>query len=791
LQQQRSGLMSTKRTVAALFFLFVFAGSAMAKPGEFTITNARRVCTNGVPSLTFDWTPSSGATSYSILRNDFEIGTTTGTSFADTAVISGESYTYVVVASDATPNKTRSNSVTMTAPYCTPPDPPALTATVICQSATAAVRLTWTAAARAESYDVYRNGIAIRTNLPASTTSIVDTNVTVGTTYSYFVRPMNVGTIAPQPPPTSPSDSNTETLTVTNPCPPPPAPPSVTSSSSCTTSAGLPAPKVTVTWTAPAGATSYSLYRDDQFVVSTSATTYDDLNVTAGATYTYKVYAQGEGGQSVPGTTTITVPQNVCTPPPAAPTLQASSVCTPSNTAAVQLTWSSAANATSYTVFRNGTSIATGLTSTSFQDAPAVGATYTYVVRAVNGSGTADSSPVTLNHTDVCPRPPGAFSSSVSVFCSNGAPAVRVTWTTSAGATSYSVLRNGTVIASGLTGSSYDDTSVADGSTYSYVVRATNSVGTSETAPGNVTVVDPCPRPPGAFALTGRSFCNGTAATVHLSWTAAPRVVTYSVVRNGATIAANITDMAYDDTDVVPGTGYTYVVRALNANGSTDSNPFSVTPGSCNVTTPRPDLAVSGVTLSPSTANAGDTISVTYTVTNEGAAGAGETQTRIRVGDTLVFGTALPPIAAGASRTETHAFVVPSLRGGAYTVIVSVNDDRAVDELTFGNNTGAGTLEIAESQCQLSCLVSAPTRAVVGQTVRLALLQPPSCPVVVTWQFGNGTMAGGESATTSYPRAGVYNWTVVVNGSGGASCANAGTIEVTAPATSRRRAVRH
>ncbi|HVG24850.1 MAG TPA: CARDB domain-containing protein, partial [Thermoanaerobaculia bacterium] len=505
-------------------------------------------------------------------------------------------------------------------------------------------------------------------------------------------------------------------------------------------------------------------------------------------------YPQGAGGQGQPGTSTITVPANVCSPPPGAPTAQASSICTPSNTAAVQLTWSTATNAESYTILRNGTVIAAGLTSTQYQDTPAIGATYTYVVRAVNGSGSTDSAPASVTHTDVCPRPPGAFNSSVSVFCSSNAPAVRVTWSLSSGATSYSVVRNGTVVASGVTGTSYDDTAVSDGATYSYVVRATNNSGTTESNAGNVTVVDPCPRPPGTLALTGHAFCSGTAAAVHLSWTAAARAVTYSVVRNGTVIASNISDLAYEDTNVTPGTSYTYVVRALNPNGSTDSNPFSITPASCETTTPLPDLAVSNVTISQTSATAGDTMTVTYSVTNEGPGAATSTQTRVRVGDTLVYGTALAPLAAGGSTTLTHSFVVPSLRAGSYTVSVSVNDDRAVNETTFANNTGtAGPLLITEPQCQLTCLVSAPARALVGQSVRFALLQPPSCPVVVTWQFGNNTIGGGESASATYAAPGVYNWTVVVNatGSNTASCANAGTIEVTAAASPKRRAVRH
>jgi fibronectin type 3 domain-containing protein len=801
----------TVRRVVVLVLLFLLASAAFAAPGGFTLINGRRVCTNGqTASIAFDWTASSGATSYDVVRDGATIATLPASTFTfdDPNVSPAQTYTYVVMARDGSGGVTQSaNSVTTTAPYCQPPDPPVLTATLICQSAQGVVQLDWTSSPRAETYDVYRNGIRIRTNLPATTTSMVDTQVTVGTVYSYFVRAMNVGTITPPPPPpTTSSDSNTATVTASNPCPAPPAAPTVSASPFCGTAAGLPLAKVSVTWTAPAGATSYSVFRNDQFLQSTTSTSYEDNTggVSPGGTYTYKVYASGAGGQGAPGSTTITVPNNVCSPPPSAPTsVQATSICSPSDAPAVQVSWNAAANATSYTLLRNGATLFSGLTSTTFIDnTAAVGTTYTYVVRAVNDGGSADSSPATITHTDVCPRAPGAFTSSVSVFCASGAPGVRVTWTASSGASTYAVLRNGATLASGLTGTSYDDTSVTDGATYTYVVRATNNKGSTDTAPDSVTVVDPCPRPPGAFTLSGNSFCAGASPAVHLSWTAALRAVNYSVVRNGTVLATNVTGTTFDDMNVTAGTTYSYVVRALNANGSTESNPLTITPGPCNVDVPRPDLTVSNVTLSRAPADVGDAVEVSFTVTNEGAGAAGETRLRVRVGgttspsssDTLVFEAGLQPLAAGASRQQTLTFNVPSVASGTYYVFVSVNEDRSVDETTFANNISAGSrLDVTRPKCRVSCLVSAPLRAVVGHSVRFALLEPSSCSITVAWQFGNSTLSGGESAMATYNAPGTYNWLVTVTASDGESCANAGTIEVTAAPTGnpRRRAVRH
>jgi len=54
---------------------------------------------------------------------------------------------------------------------------------------------------------------------------------------------------------------------------------------------------------------------------------------------------------------------------------------------------------------------------------------------------------------------------------------VRVTWSSAARASTYKVLRNGVVIASGISGTTYDDTTATPAVTYAYSVKGTNSSG--------------------------------------------------------------------------------------------------------------------------------------------------------------------------------------------------------------------------------------------------------------------------------------------------------------------------
>ena len=149
-------------------------------------------------------------------------------------------------------------------------------------------------------------------------------------------------------------------------------------------------------------------------------------------------------------------------------------------------------------------------------------------------------------------------------------------WNDTLNATSYSVYRSesisdpfGDPIASGLTSSTYTDNAVTTGTTYYYVVTASD--GTNETADSNevnVSVVIPAP--------TGLTRIQGNGV-INLNWddSTSPIFASYSVYRSTTSggpytsIATGLPTSDYDDTDVTNGTTYYYVVRAVdNVEGS-------------------------------------------------------------------------------------------------------------------------------------------------------------------------------------------------------------------------------
>jgi fibronectin type 3 domain-containing protein len=326
--------------------------------------------------------------------------------------------------------------------------------------------------------------------------------------------------------------------------------------------------QVNLTWNASSGATAYYVKRSTTSggpytqIATPTATSYADNSVINGTKYYYVVSAYNSYGQSANSAEVNATP--VAPPPPAAPTgLEALA----GNTQ-VNLAWTASTGAASYHVKRSTTNggpytQVSAPTAANFTDTGLTNGTiYYYVVSALNSAGeSANSSQATA--TPAAPATPPPAPTGLEAIA--GSAQVSLTWTASAGATSYHVKRGTTsggpyTQVAVPTTSSDTDTGLTNGTTYYYVVSALNAVGESANsaevsatpaiAAANITItINPSLFKPISPYIYGINFYSGI--------TGAPPLLTFDraggnrwTAYNWETNASNAgSDYLYDNDD--------------------------------------------------------------------------------------------------------------------------------------------------------------------------------------------------------------------------------------------------
>ncbi len=356
----------------------------------------------------------------------------------------------------------------------------------------------WPAVAGATSYNILRSttsgsGYVSITNgvvgpvcgSGPQNAAYVDATAANGTTYYYVVQSVN---------PVNASGNSPESSGVT--------PSSGLSTSAPATPTGLVVTStnnaVTLTWNAVPGANFCTVYRGTVvnrlgFVIrydilsnTTTSPAYTDASGTLGCTYSYFVTATSAGGTS--GISTNVTGKPVPPPPASAPgNLQIADNITSSNQT-VTVNWSPVSGAVGYILYRanstNGPFSFPGnyiqsMTTTTYTDGNlATNTLYSYVVVAMNAGGASGASAV------VSTPPPAP----ATLGATPGNQQILLNWAASSSATSYTVKRglssgSETTHVTGITGTSYTDTNLNNGTTYYYIVTATGPGGSSGNSP--------------------------------------------------------------------------------------------------------------------------------------------------------------------------------------------------------------------------------------------------------------------------------------------------------------------
>lgn len=379
------------------------------------------------------------------------------------------------------------------------------------------VSVTWNAVAGAADYEVFRGTGpvgAVATSIGTSlTTSFDDFTAPAGSTFYYFVKARTA---------CASSGFNSFDTGFRGGTSSAPTGLTASDSTSCT--------EVSLSWNTLIGATSYRVVRNTvndsataTLVGTTADTTLSDTSGTPGVPYFYFVRGEtascGSGPYSASdsGTRTATV---------AAPT--AVSATDGGSCTQVTVTWTAAAGASSYTIWRSttndsGTATQIGTdTASPFADTTAVGGTgYFYWLKSVNACGAGAFSNGDAGSRSSIPAAPISIAASDSSSCTQ----VDVSWAASAGATGYSLYRNTTnssVGASLLTttgGLTFADSTAPEGETLFYFVTASNSCGDSAFSTGDSGMRSAAAAAPVSASTDRNDICSDDAGTITLSAT--------------------------------------------------------------------------------------------------------------------------------------------------------------------------------------------------------------------------------------------------------------------------------
>jgi hypothetical protein len=320
----------------------------------------------------------------------------------------------------------------------------------------------------------------------------------------------------------------------------------------------------TASWTEVPGATGYEFTLNGipalPYSYTSSSATFTTL--TPNTTYILGFSAKNVGG-STPSETGLSV-----TTAPAAPNSFSAII----GTSTITLNWSGAEGATGFTYLVNGEDKAPVSQNTSIPySARFTGLTpvtdYSFIVTAQGPSGSTDSLPYTVS-TD---GPPINLSSTVT----NNS--FTVSWMGSLETAAYSYTLNAfppsqygiTVVTTGRTATF---TGASPSTNYSVIVTAsTNGVPVSS-APYSVTTL---PNPPLLPVVTAT---NVTSTAFTLSW-GNVNATSYSYTINGSFVSpSSTTSTSATFTNLLSATTYNaIVVTAINAGGSRQSAPISVT----------------------------------------------------------------------------------------------------------------------------------------------------------------------------------------------------------------------
>ena len=694
------------------------AGATTPTPTSVSFTSPANDSTvSGVVNLAATATAGTGLTIQNVIFKLTNGGVTTSlktdtsSPYSDSwnsATVANGNYTLTAIATDSGGNTTQStvnitvdNKITTTISAPTDITSPSQTSN--------SITLQWDASqdssypASSLTYSISRNGQQVGTT-SAGATTYTDTGLNPDTTYSYTITASDSAST------TSAASAAFTQTTKSLDCPAPAAPGGFTGSASSATSVDL-------SWGAVSPPNSsctishYVLERDGVTISQPTGLNFTDTGVSASTTYTYTVLAvtvDNTAGAS--STTQVKTPASQ--QPDPGPTAPSNLTATVVNDNQINLTWTASTDSVTgikqYNVLRNGTQVGTVTPTTSntlsFGDSGlSAHTTYSYQVVAVSGGGkTTSSTTVPATTTDSMPPAiPKNLASSAQTTTS-----ITLTWDAStdpvysASSLTYSVYRGSQLLTTTPAGTTtYTDTGLSPGTTYSYTVTASNPSGDTSNASAAFTQATKnlncaAPAAPSSFTATA------TATTsVSLSWkavaaTGSCTIAHYVLERDGITLS-QLTGLSFTDTGVSASTTYTYTVLAVavdNTPGNTSTAQATTPPAQ------QPDPGPTAPANLVATALNGTQINLTWTASTDSVTGIKQynvLRNGTQVGTVTPNGNSLSFGDSGLSSSTTYSYQVVAVSGGGKTTgsasVQATTLDSTSPVIPPSNNGGSGS----------------------------------------------------------------------------------------------------
>ena len=338
---------------------------------------------------------------------------------------------------------------------------------------------------------------------------------------------------------------------------------------------------VKVEWDASDDAVAYRVFRKAEgstwkTVGDTTELFIEDKKGVAGTTYLYAVRCINADGTKYTSpldtTKAVEIEYPIINLVSPKPTLTTSS-------GKVQITWTAVTGSPKYRIFRKTESGSwkklTDVSTNSYTDSTGkAGENYTYAIRCLSADGTTLLSSLDKNKLATITYPAAGYVSPqpTAALAGNG---ISLSWNTVADSPNYRIFRK---VDGGswkklkdVSTTTYTDTAVAEGKTYTYAIRCLAADGTTllSSFDGNK-VAEMTYQSAGP--VSPKPEVSAVENGVSIAWTAQPGVAQYRVFKKTGTGSwkklVDTADTSYVDTKVSAGKDYSYAVRCLDADGN-------------------------------------------------------------------------------------------------------------------------------------------------------------------------------------------------------------------------------